>query len=90
MSLIPLRVDQVGVDAESPAQADGRPTASDIEEVFERSLEAAGDAVVTVDLWDWNRALGTCRDCREPRRSRLEQMNLAQSSLMTIARSCRC
>lgn len=90
ISLIPLRVDRAGVVDVPQELADGRPTASDIEEVFERSLEAAGDAVVTVDLWDWSRAVGTCQGCREPRRSRLEQMNLAQGSLPTAVRTCLC
>jgi radical SAM enzyme (TIGR01210 family) len=72
------------------------PDAAMVERAAARVVDAAArpsgapSSVVTVDLWDWPRLVGTCPACRVPRRARLERMNHAQAVLPPLAIDCGC
>jgi len=103
VSLVPLRPGNGFIDA---LVADGRcrlPTAAHVEQAAARLVDRVarpaatgaangetGGMVVTVDLWDWPRLAGTCAACREPRRLRLEWMNLAQATVPPAVLGCGC
>jgi hypothetical protein len=55
-----------------------------------RSSYGAGDTLVTVDLWDFERLAGTCASCAASRRDRLTRMNLAQRVEPAVTVSCGC
>jgi hypothetical protein len=55
-----------------------------------RSSYGAGDTLVTVDLWDFERLAGTCPSCAGSRRDRLARMNLAQRVEPAVTVSCGC
>ncbi|MGN6547284.1 MAG: radical SAM protein [Aureliella sp.] len=53
------------------------PQAESLEKIVQEFI-ADQRCVVTADLWDWNKLRGTCPQCSEPRRLRLERMNLTR------------
>ena len=55
-----------------------------------RSSYGAGNTLVTVDLWDFERLAGTCPSCAASRRDRLSRMNLAQRVEPAVTVSCGC
>lgn len=54
------------------------PTARQLEATIEAALAGRFECVITADLWDWDRLSGHCATCRQPRRERLQQINLTQ------------
>jgi radical SAM enzyme (TIGR01210 family) len=48
------------------------------------------DCLVTLDLWDWDRMAGHCRECRAARRARIERMHRARALLSPSPLDCGC
>lgn len=53
------------------------PSAESLEDLV-RDFLSDDRCVITADLWDWNQLRGTCTQCCEPRRRRLERMNVTR------------
>lgn len=88
-SIIPTRT-QHGVLAQlTGAQRIPAITALNLEEALVAML-GRYSAVVTVDLWDWDKLPGHCPICSQARRQRLEAMCTEQRLLPTISTECTC
>lgn len=64
-------------------------TAQDLEEALSLML-GRYSAIVTVDLWDWDRLPGHCDICRQVRKDRLAAMCYQQRSLPLDITTCEC
>ncbi|RMF41808.1 MAG: radical SAM protein [Planctomycetota bacterium] len=89
ISIIPLRAGGGVIDR---LEREGKflpPTAEAVETILEGELGRG--AVVTVDLWDFDRLPGQCDACRGLRKRRLERINLGQVFMPGVAcpRGCR-
>jgi len=89
VSLLPVRGGNGAVD-EARRRGELRPpTLGELEDAFDASSSLGVPGVVTVDLWDLDEGL-TCLACRDPRRQRLERMNLGGAVEPRVACSRGC
>ncbi len=92
ISLIPARDGNGWMEAAHHEGLFLSPSASSLEMVFDEALSFVGrhrpKAIVTVDLWDWER-LAACASCAAARRQRLAEMNRSQVPLPPIRCACR-
>ena len=90
VSIIPTRV---GNGAMESLQAEGLfepPTAAQLELALEKCLQQNPPGIVAVDLWDWEKLAGHCKQCQARRRQRLEEMNRLQRYVAAPSRNCNC
>ncbi len=66
------------------------PSAGKLEQSFAACLSTFQQMLISVDLWNWQHLSGHCLRCSEPRRCRLEEMNLCQSVLSMPMNECNC
>ncbi len=83
ISLIPVRLGNGTLEQLMKSGEFVPPKATMLEQILEENL-SRDDCLVTVDLWDWDKLVGTCSECSEPRRSRLADMNLHRKFLPAI------
>jgi radical SAM enzyme (TIGR01210 family) len=84
ISLIPTRAGNGAMEA---LAADGLyrpPSLTDIERSFDLALGCAPRTRIFVDVWDLERFSG-CEHCFNPRKQRLQAMNLTQQAIARIA-----
>jgi len=96
VSVVPLRSGNGWIDQQLTEGSLRLPTAADLEAVADAALQdsldvaATTETVVTVDLWDFPKLVGSCDTCRAVRQQRLAAMNLAQRCLPLPALACGC
>ncbi len=78
VSIIPARLGNGAMEWFADQGRFCPPSAMQLEKTLEQLLAKSRPFVATVDLWDWNHLQGHCSLCCEPRRLRLESMNLSQ------------
>ncbi|MCC6509384.1 MAG: radical SAM protein [Pirellulaceae bacterium] len=54
----------------------------------QRSQSNRSEAIVTVDLWDWDKLRGVCASCSSARHERLERMNLTRTVVPEVKCLC--
>ena len=92
VSIIPLRSGNGSIERLAADGLFSPPSADSLEQVLLECVTLPG--VVTADLWNWMELRGHCASCNEPRRTRLEAINLQQaaplSAANTIVKTLRC
>ncbi|HXE80098.1 MAG TPA: hypothetical protein VNK41_05060 [Vicinamibacterales bacterium] len=83
VSLIPTRTGNGALEALTSAGLFHPPTLRDLEDAFDAVLQDVRGRVLA-DIWDLE-SFSTCRACFEPRRARLNAMNLTQQVLPRVA-----
>lgn len=78
VSVIPTRFGNGMLESLAAEGLFSPPTAGQFEATIEAALAGRFECVITADLWDWDRLSGHCATCRQPRRQRLQQINLTQ------------
>lgn len=89
VSIIPVRGGNGAIDYLQQSGIFQPPLASSLEMVMQSNLPR-NELVLTADLWDWGLLSGTCTLCRDPRRKRLEEMNLQQAAGKPLDTRCDC
>ncbi len=87
VSVIPVRG---GNGAMEQLEKEGQfepPLASSLEMVLSESVRKSS-MVITADLWNWGRLRGLCTICSQSRFSRMQQINLTQSTVEGINCAC--
>lgn len=96
VSVVPLRSGNGWIDQQLTVGSLRLPTAADLEAVADAALQDSPEealtmeTVVTVDLWDFPKLVGSCNTCRSVRQQRLAAMNLAQRRLPQPTLTCGC
>ncbi len=83
ISIIPVRDGNGTIERLAGSGEFIPPTAAMLEEMLEKNLSHT-ETLVTVDLWDWDKLRGRCEECSQPRKARLNEVNLYRRVLPTI------
>lgn len=88
-SIIPTRTDHGPLHQLSSEHRVPLITAHDLEVALATMVEKS-DAIITVDLWNWEKLPGHCSVCRIPRKERLERMCILQKQIPLDNFDCNC
>jgi radical SAM enzyme (TIGR01210 family) len=86
-SVIPVRAGNGALDSLAAGGFHREPSLASLEAVLEYGI-GLNRGRVFADLWDLER-FSTCQHCFEPRKKRLEQMNLSQQQVPEIECNCK-